>query len=707
MTFGGVMSKHVVTNEYQYKAFISYSHKDDRFSSWLLRALEAYRLPAHVRKKIDAPTKLGRIFRDRDELPATGHMTDRIFEALEASEYLIVVCSPASAKSKLVNREIAEFKRIRGDSNILCIIIDGKPFASNPDDECFPETLKLKFTEEGKQSGFAAEGLAADAREEGDGERQALLKLIAGMLNVGLNDLVRRENQRRQRKLMAFAIAASVGMAAMGGLAYEARNARLEAESSLKLAKIKEAEAETHLRDVEDISRFVMNSIFDELLASSNLHLLESIAAQITAYLESKDINRIGAIQATQLVASRLRLGQAIERKGESERARVIFDKTLDLARRFYSQHPDNGTVLARLETTLFFTGYLARRQGDYERALKDGLERHTLNLDGLERGLVVAVNGTPVEGSVWEEEIADSELMLCWLQSGPLDQAETALENCKQSVARRVKLSILDTSDAMAVSLASSYYQLGRTHQMLGHIEEARKAYEARLALYGDILDRTKLNYRIERRYAMTLQLLAALDLDLGNHDEALTKLKSARATFDKLTEQDDANVMWLADSANLYHDYAALLFKMGNIEEAASALTTAEQQISAALAADNSRISRRLTAHQIQLLAARLTAARGDAEGAAERASLARTALESEGQNFLRAHKVLDYAGELYLFYGDQLNATGKHDAAQESWQKLAQLNETTVATKTPVFLKTLETSLARLETPAEVAR
>ena len=225
---------------YKYKAFLSYSHANSDWSKWLLRALESYRLPRQAHPRPGANLirpRLGAIFRDRDELPASGHMTDRIFEAIGQSEYMIVVCSPEAAKSKLVNREIAEFKRCRSENYLLCVIVDGIPFADNPADECFPEALRHKFAADGRAVGFAPEGLAADARAEGDGKQMAILKLVAGMMGVGLNDLVRREAQRRQQRWIGAAVAASTGMALLGGLAFEASRARSELEVALALAE--------------------------------------------------------------------------------------------------------------------------------------------------------------------------------------------------------------------------------------------------------------------------------------------------------------------------------------------------------------------------------------------------------------------------------------------------------------------------------------
>src|SRR6476646_1352441 len=193
----------------RYYAFLSYSHKDKELADWLHRELERFRVPHSLAGRLTAngvvPHRLTPVFRDEQDLSAGGDLAQEIKAALAASQFLIVLCSPTAAKSRWTNQEIESFKRTRPEGCVLAAVISGEPFASDipgrEEEECFPPALRYKYDRRGHQTAKRAEPLAADFRETGEGRRLAFLKLVAGMLGVGLDDLVQREQTRHHRRL--------------------------------------------------------------------------------------------------------------------------------------------------------------------------------------------------------------------------------------------------------------------------------------------------------------------------------------------------------------------------------------------------------------------------------------------------------------------------------------------------------------------------
>jgi len=221
----------------KYWAFVTYSHQDNRevrstggkdrvcWGTWLHEALETYRVPvelvgaANVRGEV-IPDRIYPVFRDEAELPTAANLGASIKEALIESRYLIVVCSPRSARSVYSNEEVRLFKALGRGNHILPVIVSGEPNASagnkpgiDPADECFMPALLHPLATDGTLNATRRdiEPICADARvgegklepdartwqREAEHRTRVLLKLVAGVLGVGFDDLYQRDARRR------------------------------------------------------------------------------------------------------------------------------------------------------------------------------------------------------------------------------------------------------------------------------------------------------------------------------------------------------------------------------------------------------------------------------------------------------------------------------------------------------------------------------
>jgi TIR domain-containing protein/WD40 domain-containing protein len=192
----------------RYRAFISYSRKDRRVVKILHRALERFRVPTGVNSG-DVDRRLGRFFRDDDELRASEHLGAALNGAIDDSKDLIVVASPDAAQSTWVNKEILRFKR-RGAARVFAVIVRGSPNSDDADTECFPPALKYRVDSDGAITTDPADPpLAANLTEESFA--RGFIRLVAGLLDVDFDALWQRERRRaRQRRTI---VGASAGMA--------------------------------------------------------------------------------------------------------------------------------------------------------------------------------------------------------------------------------------------------------------------------------------------------------------------------------------------------------------------------------------------------------------------------------------------------------------------------------------------------------------
>lgn len=121
--------------EARYWAFISYSHKDEKWARWLQKRLERVRIPSDLAPKVPGllnPRRISPIFRDTDELGASSDLTSSIKHSLSESYYLIVICSPDAARSQWVNAEIEYFIELGRKQRILLVVVAGESRIPQP-----------------------------------------------------------------------------------------------------------------------------------------------------------------------------------------------------------------------------------------------------------------------------------------------------------------------------------------------------------------------------------------------------------------------------------------------------------------------------------------------------------------------------------------------------------------------------------------------
>ncbi len=226
----------------KYSAFISYSHRDEATAVWLHRALERYAVPKRLWGARAPWGKIGPrlppVFRDREELATSPDLAASVRTALADAATLIVLCSPAAARSRWVNEEVRTFIASGRHDHIRLLIVDGEPYASDPDRECLPPALR---------GDGLPEPLAADIRPEADGRTGARLKILAGLLGVPYDELRQREAARRQRRLLVLASVSLFGFLVMAGLTVFALLSRAEAVRQREVAEQRTLTAERTL----------------------------------------------------------------------------------------------------------------------------------------------------------------------------------------------------------------------------------------------------------------------------------------------------------------------------------------------------------------------------------------------------------------------------------------------------------------------------
>ncbi|MCR4598304.1 MAG: TIR domain-containing protein [Acetatifactor sp.] len=188
----------------EYVAFISYRHTelDKKVAKKVHYMVEHYIIPKELRK--NGVKKLGKVFRDEEELPLSSNLTDSIQTALDHSQFLIVICTPNLPKSVWCEREITYFIEKHGREHVIGILVDGTP------DESFPKPLvqSIELDENGNEVVKVVEPLAANLtdvhhRYQEKRLHKEAVRLYAALLDCPFDSLWQREKRQKMRRLVA------------------------------------------------------------------------------------------------------------------------------------------------------------------------------------------------------------------------------------------------------------------------------------------------------------------------------------------------------------------------------------------------------------------------------------------------------------------------------------------------------------------------
>lgn len=248
-----------------YRAFISYSQQDKAWGKRIHTWLETYRIPDGVTSGERTGRRLGRFFRDEEDMAAASDIGVIVRRAIENAESLIVICSPRSAQSKWVNAEIHHYRRTGRARKVFAVIIDGVPNSGDPATECFPPALRAAGDPDDPDA-LPIEPLGLDVRK--DGPARACARLAAGLMEVDFDDLWQRDRRRaeaRQRLLIGGLAGISTVFAALAATAIwlGAQSERNAAEARARGQEAESARAELQREYLGMLGETAIDDVLD------------------------------------------------------------------------------------------------------------------------------------------------------------------------------------------------------------------------------------------------------------------------------------------------------------------------------------------------------------------------------------------------------------------------------------------------------------
>jgi len=634
-------------------AFLSYSHDDAEMADWLHEELEEFHVPPRLVGKLTehgpVPKRLAPIFRDRQELAAASDLTEEIEDAIAGSRFMIVLCSPTAARSKWIDKEICCFKRLHGEDRILAAIIDGEPSGSEEPDttaeECFPQSLRVHFDGRGRPTATRAEPIAADLREQGDGRRMGLLKLAAGMLGVGLDELAQREAQRRHRRLYAITAASVAGMLFTSGLAYTAIDARDEARDQR--------------REAEGLIEFMLGDLRQKLAPVGRLDVLDAVGARALAYYEKQDKKSLTDDALAQRSKALTLIGEMALSRGDFDGALRRFREAMASTAEALRRSPNDPQRMFEQAQNVFYVGETARLRGDLKEAGSQFQEY---------RRLADRMIATDQANPKWQLEgvYASTNLGRLEFTLAHYPEAATTYE---ASVNTMERLTAAEPGNAEYRGLlleALGYH--AEALEAAGRLDQAIGQRERQLSLLAPYLTQARPDAELRQKAMIAHMALGWMFYLRGENSTALRHGASAVTIGDQLVALEPANADWMSRSANTQLSQAMLLMRTGRTAEARAVANQGCDKTTSLVALDPSVVTWRDSGRLCLRLRAELALMEGSR---AEALALAREQLGG-----IRAERILTAKdrfalAEAYKLVGDIMWRSDDRAGARVAWQ------------------------------------
>jgi tetratricopeptide (TPR) repeat protein len=516
----------------RYWAFISYSHKDAAFGRRLHRRLENYSLPRRLVGRVTAqgplPRRLVPIFRDRDELPAANDLSAEVRAALQASRSLVVVCSPAGAASMWVAREVELFRSLHPDRPVLAALVEGDPVDS------FSEALRLPC-----QGSAPVEPLAADFRATGDGKRLGLLKLVAGIIGIGLDELIQRDAQRRMQSVTAVTVIAIAAMLVMSVLTVFALNARTEAVRQRTQA--------------EGLVEFMLTDLRATLKGVGRLDAMTAVNQRALRYYGDQELDRLPPESLERRARILHAMGEDNETRGDHDAALAQFREARRTTAALLAAAPNDPERIFAQAQSEFWIGFVDYQQNRFS-AAKPAFQAYKRLADQL---VSIAPNDPR-----YLREAGYAEGNLCSIALKPPKDLATALKSCSAALehmemaARR-----LGASGGIAEDLANRHGWLADVYRANGDRDLAMAHRLIQERILNGLMQADPQNMHLKSSWITVQRILAWMDAVSGQQKGALARLQRATSISDQMIAFDSSNKMWVQQRAKLDSDIAQII--------------------------------------------------------------------------------------------------------------------------------------------------
>lgn len=501
----------------RYRAFLSYSHADERFAARLHRWLETYRLPSRLAgspsPRGPVPPRLAPIFRDRAELPAASSLDREVRLALSQSDALLVLCSPAAKASRWVDAEIALFRELHPDRPVIAALIQGEPADS------FPPALLARDPD-----GVEQEPIAADFHPDRDGAKLARLKIVAGLTGVALDQIIQRDAQRQLRRVIGVTfllVLLALFMALM--LVFVAR-ARSEAEKQRQQA--------------EGLIEFMLTDLREKLEGVGRLDVLQTVNKRALGYYaEQPDLSALPADSLERRARILQAMGADDFKRGDAAGALAQFAEAYRVTAALRAADPDDPKRLFAHAQSEFWLGYVDFMRNRYDAALPRFLSYQSLAQQ--------LVRQEPGNRAYWRE-LGYAQGNICTI-AVTRNAGAQALKDCSAALATMERVHRMAPGDPdIAADLANRHAWMADALRLQGEDAAALQQRKRQGEILQSLLKDDPKNAGYLQDWMLARYSMSKLLHALGETQRAEMLRAEAREDVDRLVASDPDNNDW-----------------------------------------------------------------------------------------------------------------------------------------------------------------
>ncbi|MGH8130829.1 MAG: hypothetical protein ACRES3_08255 [Steroidobacteraceae bacterium] len=382
-----------------------------------------------------------------------------------------------------------------------------------------------------------------------DGKTNAKLKLIAGLLGTGFDELKQREQRRQQKRLLLITAASVAGMLMTGALAVTAWIARQDAMRNRDQA--------------EDLIGFMLGDFREQLEPLGKLELLKNVGDKAMAYFSSlpeRDTTDESLLRRAEALRQ---IGDVRLSLGEFGPALAAFRESLTLSQALSRRSPDNQDWLFALGNAWFWVGYTHWQKGDLDAAVAPMSEY----LNAAERLVQLDARNRK-----WQLERGYALGNLGGLAFARGDSEEAIRQ---YEAARNVIEELLEGApeDFDLLSAQIEFYSwLASIRESRGELHSARDLHARTLQLTTELLASKPDDRRMQREEVLRQVFYGRVLLLMGDLEEAKRVSSVALSGARALAIVDPKNARWQWQLASVMEQESRVLRASRHCTEAVS---------------------------------------------------------------------------------------------------------------------------------------